>query len=274
MDGERHEPASGPPGGCAVAAFAPREQLRVALRHIFPRRRARLVLTRTPAELERVFRAELVDAVVVDVAHATDDTWRAAALAREFPSAPFYGVTPYRGGDGPTIARCADHDFADVIAEGVDEVVMRELVLHETFSARFARALASPPPALRLTTPLQRDTWVAVVARAGRTVRTDALARALGLTREHLSRRFATDDAPNLKRVVDLVRLLAAADLAKNPGYDVADVAEVLGFASASHLATTTQRLTGTKPASLARLRAIDLIKRFTDGRGRSRSAN
>ena len=92
------------------------------------------------------------------------------------------------------------------------------------------------------------------------------------MTREHLSRTFSAHGAPNLKRVIDLVRLLAAAELAKNPGYDVGDVARVLEFASSSHLSTTAQRVVGTRPASLARLRSVDLIDRFAHGRTRSRS--
>ena len=102
-------------------------------------------------------------------------------------------------------------------------------------------------------------------------MRTQLLADALGVTREHLSRTFAADDAPNLKRVIDLVRLIAAAELAKTPGYDVRDVAAVLDFASSSHLSSTAQRVVGTKPASLSRLRAVDLVDRFTKGHGRSR---
>lgn len=269
----RQVPAAALPAASprCIAAFALREPVRAWLRRAFPRRRARLVLTRTPAEFERVFRRELVDAAVVDIDHARETTWRAAALAREFPSALFFGVVPYRGADGPAIARCAEHDFADVFADGVDDAVLRDLVLRETFTARFARALDIPPAALKLTTPVQCYAWAAVVANAGRAVRTSAIAGGLGLTREHLSRKFARDGAPNLKRMIDLVRLLAAAELSKNPGYDVADVATVLRFASPSHLATIAQRLTGTRPLSLARLRAVDLIKRFADGRVRSR---
>lgn len=72
--------------------------------------------------------------------------------------------------------------------------------------------------------------------------------------------------------MIDLVRLLAAAELAKNPGYDLPDVARVLGFASASHLSGSCQRLVGVKSTSLARLRPLDLIDRFVkQGRGRSR---
>jgi AraC-like DNA-binding protein len=213
----------------------------------------------------------MVDAVCIDLDHPGDDTWQAVRLAEDFPSAAFFGVTPYRGADGPTIARCAAQAFADVLAQGVDDVVVRQLVLRQAFSARFARALATPPPSLRLDSALQLRTWAAVVAHGGRPVRTQAVARAVGLTREHLSRRFASKGSPNLKRVIDLVRLLAAAELAKNPGHDVADVAAVLGFASPSHLSTAARRITGARPASLTRLRAVDLIRRFSQGRERSR---
>jgi hypothetical protein len=46
----------------------------------------------------------------------------------------------------------------------------------------------------------------------------------------------------------------------------------VLGFASSSHLSSTSQRVVGTKPASLSRLRTVDLVDRFARGRGRSRT--
>ena len=80
---------------------------------------------------------------------------------------------------------------------------------------------------------------------------------------EHLSRSFAVGQAPTLKRVIDLVRVLAAAELSKNTGYDVRDVAQVLGFASSSHLSSTTQRLVGARASSLTRLRTVDLLGRF-----------
>ena len=137
--------------------------------------------------------------------------------------------------------------------------------------ARFADALRDAPEPLALSAPLQRATWSMIVSYAGRPVRTAELAAALSVTREHLSRSFAAGGAPNLKRIIDLVRVLAAAELAKNPGYDLRDVARVLCFASPSHLSTTAQRVVGTKPASLTRLRTVDLIERFAKGHGRSR---
>ena len=254
-----------------VVLLTTRDRARSLMRAALPRRRARLLLARTPAELEASFRAELVDAAIVDLASAGDDTWRAAGLAMEFPSVPFFGLLALRAVEAPTLAQCVTLDFADVLVESVDDVVCRDLVLRSGFSARFATALHAPPPALALDTPLQQAAWRGIVAWAGRPVRTQLLAGALGVTREHLSRTFAADESPNLKRVIDLVRLIAAAELAKNPGYDVRDVATVLDFASSSHLSSTAQRVVGTKPASLARLRAVDLVDRFTRGHRRSR---
>ena len=254
-----------------VVVHTTRERARTMLRGAFPRRRARLVLTRTAEEFEAAFRTALVDAAIVDIAAATDETWRAASLAREFPSVPFFGLCALRASEAPALAHCVALEFADVVVESIDDGVCRDLVLRRAFSSRFARALDQPPSLLELDTPLQQGAWRCIVAWSGRPVRTQLLADALGVTREHLSRTFAADGAPNLKRVIDLVRLIAAAELAKNPGYDVRDVAAVLDFASSSHLSSTAQRVVGTRPASLARLRAVDLVDRFTKGHGRSR---
>jgi AraC-like DNA-binding protein len=245
-------------------------------RSIFPRRRHRVVVTRSSDAFEAAFRAMLVDAAVVDLGSSSvsgDETWRAARFATDFPSVPFFGFLPLRASDGQALAQCIACEFSDVLVEGIDDVVARDLVTRESFTARFSRALHDPPPGLRLRSALQLTTWQYVVARAGVGVRTDSLAQGMRVTREHLSRTFAADGGPNLKRVIDLVHLLAAAELAKNPGYDVRDVAKVLGFASPSHLSTTSQRIIGTKSASLSRLRTVDLIDRFIRGHGRSRTS-
>jgi AraC-like DNA-binding protein len=268
---ERAVPPRGNAPPPSVVLYSPRARARAVARAAFPRRRARLLLAKTPDELEQTFRNSLVDATIIDLAGSGEETWRAARLAREFPSVPFFGLTTLRASESPALAQCAALDFADVLVESVDDTVLRHLVLRQAFSTRFALALHDPPEALALSTPLQQLAWRCIVGWAGRPVRTQLLADALKVTREHLSRTFAAEGAPNLKRVIDLVRLIAAAELAKNPGYDVRDVAEVLDFASSSHLSSTAQRIVGTKPTSLARLRAVDLVERFTRGHGRSR---
>ncbi|MBI1809512.1 MAG: helix-turn-helix domain-containing protein [Gemmatimonadetes bacterium] len=254
-----------------VLATTSRDRARDLLKRAFPRRRTALAFCRGATELGESLRRELVDAVVVDIGHVTDDTWKAVALARDFPSIPFFALGPSRVADGPAMGRCAAAEFADLLAEGMDDAFLRELVLSRAFTTRFAEALGTAPAALALTHPLQQAAWGAIVRFGGRTVRTEMLAAQLGVTREHLSRSFAASGAPNLKRIIDLVRLIAAAELSKNPGYDVSDVAQVLDFASPSHLGSTALRVVGARTASLARLRTVDLIDRFRQGRGRSR---
>jgi AraC-like DNA-binding protein len=254
-----------------VVAHAKRERARAMLRNAFPRRKGKLIFARTAAEVVDALRTSLVDAVVVDIGAAQEETWKVSSLAGEHPTTAFFAVTPLRVGDAAALSDCAQRDFAGMLLEGVDDGATRAIISRAAFSSRFARALREPPPSLALGTPLQRRVWELVVAHAGRPVRTSALAEEVGVTREHLSRSFAADGSPNLKRVIDLVRIIAAAELAKNPGLDLRDVSAVLGFASPSHLSTTAMRIAGTKPASLTRLRTIDILERFTRGNGRSR---
>lgn len=256
-----------------IVVCAARERSKDALRRALPRRRARLAFARTDGELIATLQTSLVDAVIVDLGQANEETWALAAVARDFPSIPFFGYTALRPAELPTLARAYSAEFADCIAEGLEEDFTRELIAPATFTVRFATALRGAEARLGLNAPLQLEVWKYIVAQGGRTLRTEAIADAVGLTREHLSRRFSADGAPNLKRVIDLVRVLAAAELAKNPGYDLPDIARVLEFASASHLGASCQRLVGVKGSSLARLRPVDLMDRFVkQGRGRSRS--
>ena len=259
--------------GASVLAVATRARARDVLKRAFPRRRARLLLTRSAQEFAAAFNRGVVDAAIVDLAQPGEDGWRAAALARDFPSVPFFALASLRVADAGTVARCVEMDFADVLAEGMDDGALADLVLPHAFTRRFALALADAHLVLGLDAPVQERAWRAIVSHGGRLLRTETLASELQVTREHLSRSFAASGKPNLKRIIDLVRLIAAAELAKNPGYDVSDVARVLEFASPSHLTSTSQRILGTRSASLARLRTADLIERFRQGRGRSRKA-
>lgn len=245
-----------------VLALLKRERTRALVRTVFPRRRAHVIALKSPAELDEQLTKQLVDAVIID-AGAGEDAARLVARADDFQSVPFVLMTAMLPADGPLVARAAEHGITDVIIDGVDDAVARDIVLKRAFSSRFERALHDPPTTLHLETPLQLAVWRSVVRRAGRPVRTDQLARELSVSREHLSRSFAVGQAPTLKRVIDLVRVLAAAELAKNTGYDVRDVAAILGFASSSHLSSTTQRLVSARASSLTRLRAVDLLERF-----------
>jgi AraC-like DNA-binding protein len=255
-----------------VVAYAPRERTRAWVKRLVGKPAGHLALARSVSEFANAFRRELVDAALVDVG-AADGSDEAAALALEYPTVAFLGVTSFRPSDGPAVARCAERDFADVIVEGVDNGVARGVLDARGYSGRFASALDRPPDALSLGSALHLAAWRFIVARGGRPIRTSTLASSLGLTREHLSRSFGTGGAPTLKRLIDLVRLLSAAELAKNPGYDVADVARVLRFSSSAHLSLTAQRLIGRRASSLAAMRGVDVIERFTKEHAGARGA-
>lgn len=257
----------------AVLVYTSRERARAFVRAAFPRRHGRTIIARSAEEFDRAMRVELIDATVIDLLGHGDEVWTVASRAQDFPSTPFFGLAQMRSGDGSAIARCSVLGFADVLCERVDDGCARDLIVPRGYSARFARALSEPPDVLGLHSDTQRRTWRAIIQHGGRPVTTSALASAVGMTREHLSRSFARGRGANLKRVIDLVRLISAAELSKNPGYEVRDVAAVLGFASSSHLAVTTQRIASTRPASLSGLRAVDLVDRFVQGRTRSRVA-
>jgi AraC-like DNA-binding protein len=252
----------------AIAVFLKRERARALVRSAFPRRRAHLITVKSSVEIGELLVQQLIDSVLVDGAVGEDGA-KALALAADFPTIPFFLLTPLLPQDSPTVARAVYGGIAELLVEGLDDSSARDLVLRRSFSARFERALFVPPEALYLETALQLAVWQSVVRRGGRPVRTDQLAKELGVSREHLSRSFAVGRAPTLKRVIDLVRIIAAAELSKNPGFDVRDVAQVLGFASSSHLSGTSQRLVGARASSLTRLRTVDILDRFVAMRAR-----
>src|SRR4029077_7897172 len=117
-------------------------------------------------------------------------------------------------------------------------------------------ALADAPRLLRLSEPLQRRAWAEVLRRVGRPTTTAQVAQACGVRRESLSRQCAAGGAPNLKRVIDLVRVAWAADLLGNPGYAVGVVARMLAYGSSGHLAAAARRVAGVPPGQLAGLGA------------------
>jgi AraC-like DNA-binding protein len=248
-----------------VVAYASREHTRARIRASLVRVHRRGMLTRTESDFANAFRTHFVDTALVEL--ATDgDGHGPAELAREYPSVPFIAITPFRPVDAPAIARCAELNFADVLADGTDDGILGHALLEHGFSARFAAALDAPPKPLALTSPLQLAAWRAVISHAGRPVGTAEIARGLRVTREHLSRSFSAGGAPTLKRVMDLVRLLAAGELAKNPGYDLGAVARLTGFGSSAKLSASVQRLVRAKASALSALRSTDLLERFLRG--------
>lgn len=243
--------------------------LRAALRRGLKRRGLRLVGCRTTEQLERVFHSELVDAAVVGAGRGRVEP--TLSLAARFPRVPFFLAGAFRPDDAPLLLAYRQGGVRAILVDGVDDHAAAELVSAKGASSTRRQVLRDAPRLLRLTEPLQVRAWDEVLGRAGDSTTTGQVAVALGVTREHLSREFAAGGAPNIKRVIDLARVLCAADLLGNPGYSVASAARVLGFSSPSHLAACARRIVGTGPKELPRLGLRGVLGRFLRGRTRSR---
>jgi AraC-like DNA-binding protein len=192
-------------------------------------------------------------------------------LRDEYPRIPFIALAPFTPGDGPLLAECRGMGFDAVLVQGMDDPALGELVGRWGATAKRRATLADAPRLLRLTEPIQLQVWEEALARAGTPTTTGDIARTLKRTREHVSREFGAGGAPNLKRVIDLCRVVWAADLLGNPGYSVAGAARVLRFASPSHLAVSARRVTGLAATELSQLGPRRVLERFLRGHTRSR---
>ena len=243
---------------------------RRALRRGLPRGEVRLAACRSVAALERTVATQLVDAVVVDV-RLPGAMAGLERLRQRFPGVPRFAFAPFRPEDADLLVRCVHDVAAHPIVEGVEDVVVWDLVLPRTAGAVRRAALLGAPRILRLVDGLQLRAWAVVLRDVGGPLRTAAIAGALDVSREHLSRQFGAGGAPNLKRVIDLARTATAADLLANPGYSVRAVARILGFASASHLAAAARRIAGVTALRLPELGPRGVLAAFVRGRTRSR---
>ena len=188
-----------------------------------------------------------------------------------FPAIPIVAWGAFRPDDGELLGHWEREGVALVLVDGVDDAVAGDLVRRASLTALRRSLLADAPRVLRLTQPLQHRTWELLLERAEHPARTSELAAALAVSREHLSRQFGAGGAPNLKRVIDLIRVAAAAQLLANPGLDVPAVVGILDFASPSHLERTVRRITGLPVRDLAGLGVRGVLAAFTRGKTRSR---
>ncbi len=250
----------------AVGALLDRGPALTALRRTLPRASAAHTATaavacRSPAELCRLPARRMLDAVVTSP-HRVDPA-ELASLRSRFPALPVILYAAFRPDDGALLLASRTDGIAAIAVEGVDDPVVGDIVTRHSLTARRRAALADGPRVLRLEDPFQRKVWDLLVAQVEHPLRTSDLANRLKVSREHLSRQFAAGGAPTLKRVIDLTRVAAAAQLSANPGLASADVARLLGFTSASHLAATTRRIVGAGARSLEKLGPRGVLAAF-----------
>lgn len=253
----------------AVAALTDGRAALAALRRSLPRGGHRVVACRSVEQVRGLLARRLTDAVVVSP--RAIPVAALLALAADFPAVPVFGFAAFRPDDAELLHACAAQLRIPVAVEGVDDAILGELLRRAGATALRRRALGDAPRLLRLRTDLQREVWDLTLGLAHAPIRAAQLARKLGMSREHLSREFALEAAPNLKRVIDLARVITAAHLLQNPGCTATSAARMLGFASTSHLGSTARRIAGTGAAGLAALGPHGVLVAFARGRTRSR---
>jgi AraC-like DNA-binding protein len=227
----------------AVAALLDRRPALLALRRALPRATTPVRTARTPAHLAALLHEEPVDAVILGAEAARSAVLD--ALRADYASLPVVVYATLRSDEAPLLQRVGRHRVAALLVEGLDEPVLaRQLALVGLTARRLARLLPLGERA-GLVDPLQQRAWRAVVERAPEGLDGAGLARHLKVGRPTLVRRFAAGSAPPLKRAMDLVRLVAAAQLLGSRALTVADVARLLGFSSPSLLHRTSRRLFG-----------------------------
>lgn len=252
-----------------IAALLDSQAAMASLRRATPRLIASVRGCRTVAAFHRVLETELVDAAVLGVraAQAVD----LGAVRARFPIVPLVVFGAVRSDQGTLLHELQQRGVRALVVEGVDDPVVGEVVTRVGVLARRRTELADLSRSLRLTEPLQRRTLDRLLARIGAPPPTANLARDLGVSREHLSRQFAAGGAPNLKRVIDLLQVLAARDLIANPGYSLTRVASALGFASESHLRVAVRRVARMSLKDFRKASAAEVQRRFAHGATRSR---
>ena len=253
----------------AVAALTEGRAALGALRRALPRGSARVVACRSLDQVRQVVARRLFDAIVISPRLASPSAL--SALAEEFPAIPIICYAAFRPDDGELLHACAAGLGVPIAVEGVDDAVIGAIVAAASATALRRRAMADAPRLLRLKSELQRQVWEMVLVAGHAPLRTEMLAKKLRMSREHLSREFAMEAAPNLKRVIDLARVATAAQLLQNPGISSATAARMLGFASSSHLGTAARRVAGVTTTGLGALGPRGVLGAFVKGRTRSR---
>ena len=244
-------------------------EVRASVRRGFRGSAAKVIACRDWARLRTLARESMLDAVIVEVRR--EHRRPLLAWIKEYPFVPVFGFGVLRPDDGPIIRDYWHAGAVDIVASNVEQSVAGEIVASRTMINVIRQELADAPRLLRLSEPVQLKVWREVMERVDQELRTVSLARGFGMSREHLSREFAAGGAPNLKRLIDLIKVVVAARMLANPGYTIPIVTRILGFATTSHLTTCVRRVAGVRTAELSELGPRGVLDRFRRDRMRSR---
>ncbi|HKP30450.1 MAG TPA: helix-turn-helix domain-containing protein [Gemmatimonadales bacterium] len=254
----------------AVAALLDSRSALVSLRRTLAPVPPSVIACHGAPRLRRALEDRVLDAIVIGQKALRSE--ELLQLRGQFPALPIVVYGTFKPDDGDLLARLdGPGGVAAVAVEGVDDALVGEIVRRAALSTERRRLLISAPRYLRLSEPIQQRAWSMLVGSVALPVRTDEVAKWMGTSREHLSRQFAAGGAPNLKRVIDMLRVVTATQLLANPGYTIADVARLLGFASTAHFGLTVNRIAKVETTDLRRIPPARIFEAFVRHSMRSR---
>lgn len=253
----------------AVAALLDTRPALATLRRGLARGRCGVLTCRNLNGLLRTLGERAVDGIVLGPQAAQRGAL--PQVRHAFPAFPLVIFGNLRADDAPQIAAWLAAGVREVVVEGVDDAVVADLVGRHSCTSRRREALRDAPALLRLTEPIQLDTWALLMEEPGAPWEAAELAERLAVSREHLSRQFGAGGAPNLKRVIDFLRVVRVAELGGNPGLDPGGLARLAGFSSSAHLRATVRRITGESMAGIAGATPRAVLGRFVRVGKRSR---
>lgn len=226
----------------------------------FPRGRAQIHVVRDADGIAAALRTMLVDAIVVDLlpGDAAAVGWRALEQATHHAPIPAVGLVAARALEPALLARLHQTGVSTVLIDGVDDAMLRVLLQPVLLTTRFTLR-ADVLLTAHQVGPMADAVWRTGVSHAGRLTSVTAMARLLGMSREHLARSLRASGAPGPKQLLELVRLLMVqTQLAA--GVPAAVAAARLGYSSVSHLARAARTATGQTPRGWGALSAEGLI--------------
>jgi len=251
-------------GGSAPATTlllcSTRDRPRQLLSRAFPRGRAQIHVVRDADGIEATLSTLLVDAIVVDLlpGAAAASGWRAVEHATRHAPIPAVAMIAPRALEPALLARLHAADIATILIDGVDDAMIRVLLHPALLATRFTTR-ADVLLDSHCVGALAEAVWRTGVSHVGRLTSVSAVAKQLGLSREHLARTLRANGAPGPKQLLELVRLLVVqTQLAA--GVPVALAARRLGYSSVSHLARSARLATGSTPRAWGALSPEGLI--------------
>ena len=222
---------------------------------------ARLRFFASSLDLQSFVRRSRTDLVIIEAADAagTDNAGAVAAIRRISRTIPILVLCRMVASHARSLMSLARAGADDIVLEDIDDLAA--VVSKHAHRTEDVATVQEVLDDLRLLAPAAAYPVVShCVANAGRGLRVDTLARALGVSRRTLCNRLAAAGMAPPSTILMWSRLILAAYLLTGTGRSVERVAASSGFASAAAFRVACKRYTGFRPLEIRRANARDRV--------------